>query len=76
MLRIVAEEEDRQVLAKDLDEIAREGARQMLVLALDAERSDYIERFKDQRDESGRALVVGNGLGKQRRVQLGVEPSR
>lgn len=50
MLRIVAEEEDREVLAKDLDEIAREGARQMLVLALDFERAEYIERFKDQRD--------------------------
>ncbi|MGH9196122.1 MAG: IS256 family transposase, partial [Acidimicrobiia bacterium] len=71
MLRIVVEEEDREVLGKDLDEIAREGARQMIVLALDAERAEYIERFNNQRDEQGRALVVGNGFGKERKVQLG-----
>lgn len=71
MLRIVVEEEDREVLSKDLDEIAREGACQMLVLALDAERAEYIERFKDRRDLDDHALVVGNGFGKERKVQLG-----
>lgn len=71
MLRIVAEQEDREVLSKDLDEIAREGARQMLVLALDAERADYIERFKQERNDKGHAQVVGNGFGKERKVQLG-----
>ncbi len=71
MLRIVVEEEDRELLSKDLDEIAREGARQMLVLALDAERADYIDRFKGERDEKGHAQVVGNGFGKERKVQLG-----
>lgn len=71
MLSIIADDQDTQVLSKDLDEIAREGARQMLVLALEAERSEYIERFKEQRDEHGHALVVGNGLAKERKVQLG-----
>ena len=43
-----------------LDEIAREGARQMLAHALEAEVADYIARHQ-QRDENGRAQVVCNG---------------
>lgn len=72
MLRIVLEEQDREVLSQDLDQIARQGARQMLLLALDAERAEYLERFKAKRDEQGKALVVSNGYGKERSVQLGV----
>ena len=44
-----------------LDEIAREGARRMLIEALKAEADDYVERHRDERDEQGRALVVRNG---------------
>jgi putative transposase len=44
-----------------LDEIAREGARRMLIEALEAEADDYVERHRGERDEYGRALVVRNG---------------
>jgi hypothetical protein len=40
--------------ASDLDEIAREGARQMLAQALEAEVADYIARSQE-RDQRGRA---------------------
>ena len=48
-------------LLTDLDELAREGARRMLVSALDAEVAEYVERHRRDRDEEGRAQVVRNG---------------
>jgi hypothetical protein len=44
-----------------LDEIVRDGARQMLAAALQAEVDTYIEQFADQVDECGHRLVVRNG---------------
>lgn len=41
-----------------LDEIVRDGARQMLAAALRAEVSAYAEQFADQLDDNGRRLVV------------------
>ncbi len=53
-----------------LDEIAREGARRMLAVALEAEVADYIARHQE-RDEHGRAQVVRNGKARPRTVTLG-----
>ena len=53
-----------------LDEIAREGARRMLVTALEAEVTAYIEAYQE-RDENGRALVVRNGKARERSVTMG-----
>ena len=44
-----------------LDALAREGARRMLMAALDAEVTAYIERVADGRDADGCRLVVRNG---------------
>lgn len=54
-----------------LDEIVREGAKRLLMAALDAEVQDYLERATDQRSRDGHALVVRNGYGKERRVLAG-----
>jgi putative transposase len=54
-----------------LDEIAREGARRMLIEALKAEVDDYVERHRGERDEQGHALVVRNGRAPTRKVTLG-----
>ena len=54
-----------------LDEIAREGARRMLMEALKAEADDYVERHRGERDEHGRALVVRNGLAPGAQAYLG-----
>jgi putative transposase len=51
-----------------LDEIVRDGARQMLTAALQAEVAAYIEQFTDQVDERGRRLVVRNGYHHEREV--------
>ena len=54
-----------------LDEIAREGARRMLVAALEAEVAAYLEAHRDERDDEGHALVVRNGKGRTRKVTVG-----
>jgi putative transposase len=51
-----------------LDEIVRDGARQMLAAALQAEVAAYVERFVDQVDADGRRLVVRNGYHDEREV--------
>jgi transposase-like protein len=56
--------------ASGLDEIAREGARRLLAVALEAEVADYIARHQE-RDENGRAQVVRNGKARPRKVTLG-----
>ncbi|MFE7402669.1 IS256 family transposase [Streptomyces sp. NPDC057557] len=51
-----------------IDEIVREGARRMLAAALEAEVNAYIAELADQRDESGRRLIVRNGFHQPRKV--------
>lgn len=54
-----------------LDTLAREGARRMLMTALEAEVAEYIERFGEVRDADGRRLVVRNGQAQERTVTCG-----
>jgi transposase-like protein len=51
-----------------LDEIVRDGARQMLAAALQAEVAAYVAQFADQLDDNGRRLVVRNGYHQSREV--------
>jgi len=51
-----------------LDEIVRDGARQMLAAALQAEVAAYIEAFAGELDENGHRLVVRNGFHEPREV--------
>src|SRR5260370_7921890 len=55
----------------ELDEIARIGARRMLMAALKTGADDYVERHREERDETGRALVVHNGRSQGRKPTLG-----
>ena len=73
MLKVVADEsaQDRTDGRSVLDEIAREGARRMLVAALEAEVAAYLEAHRGERDEDGYALVVRNGKGRSRKVTVG-----
>jgi transposase-like protein len=54
-----------------LDELAREGARRMILTALQAEVDTYQERYREARDARGHALVVRNGSARPRRLTLG-----
>jgi putative transposase len=72
MLKVVPmKSEMRQDFELSLDEIAREGARRMLMHALNQEVEEYIQSHKDQVDEQGRRLVVRNGVSKSRTVTIG-----
>jgi len=71
MQRLHQNEESREELALDLDEIARRGARRMLAEALEAEVQDYLQAARGQRDEQGHALVVRNGHAREREVLCG-----
>ena len=54
-----------------LDEVIRDGARQMLAAALQAEVAAYIDAHRDQVDEDGHRLVVRNGYHAERKVTTG-----
>ena len=74
MLTVVPEENglDRHAPAgvggSMLDELVRDGARQMLAAALQAEVGAYIEAHADQFDADGHRLVVRNGYHAAREV--------
>jgi putative transposase len=72
VLRVIQEDASEEEISKTtLDELAREGARRMVVRALEAEVEEYIERHGEARDEKGHALVVRNGLARSRKVTTG-----
>ncbi len=59
--------------AKDvLTEILRDGAREMLGKAVEAEVADYVAAHAHERDAAGRRLVVRNGHAPERDVQTGL----
>ncbi len=51
-----------------LDEIVRDGARQMLAVALQAEVAAYVDAHRGKVDGDGRRLVVRNGYHAEREV--------
>jgi len=59
---------------QSLDELAREGARRMIVAALELEVEEYVSKLCHLRDGQGHAMVVRNGKARERTVQLGVGP--
>lgn len=72
MLRIVEEAQgSKREMRSTLDELAREGARRMLMQALEAEVQTYVERHHEVRDDEGKAMVVRNGRGRPRKVAVG-----
>jgi len=63
--------ESSEEITLTLDELAREGARRMIALALRAEADEYVARFADELDEDGHRLVVRNGRARERKVTVG-----
>ena len=57
-----------------LTEIAREGARQMLMAALKAEAASFVAQFSAELLPDGRQRVVRHGAGPERAVQTGIGP--
>ena len=69
MLKVVQEGSDaNETGASMLDEIVRDGARQMLAAALRAEVTAYVDAHCGEMDVEGRRLVVRNGFHEPREV--------
>ena len=74
MLKVVHEESESQqhvpaaVGGSWLDELARDGARQMLAAALLAEVAAYVDAHRGEVDENGHRLLSRNGLHDPREV--------
>src|SRR5271167_1260821 len=73
MVKVVEDEGAREAGEELLllDEIARMGARRMLIAALRTEADDYVARHHEERDERGHALVVHNGQAQARKLTQG-----
>jgi putative transposase len=65
-------EETTAICESALEQALREGARRLLIAALNAEVEAYTEAHREVRDEDGRRLVVRNGYGATRRLQTGL----
>ena len=57
-----------------LTEIAREGARRMLMAALKAEADSFVAGFAEDLLPDGRRRVVRHGAGPEREIQTGIGP--
>lgn len=55
-----------------LHELIREGARQLIATAVDAELEAMLKSYPDHRDSEGRRAVVRNGFLPERTIQTGV----
>jgi putative transposase len=76
MFKITTDDIESQApeLTQSLDELAREGARRMIVAALELEVDQYIQQLRHLRDELDHAMVVRNGHARERTVQIGAGP--
>jgi hypothetical protein len=61
-------------ITQSLDELARKGARRMILAALEVEVEQYVQELRHLRDELDHAMVVRNGHARERAVQLGSGP--
>lgn len=61
MLREVERGNEDEGNRLSLEDLAREGARRMLMAALGAEVAEYVAAHSSERNERGRAMVVRNG---------------
>ena len=55
-----------------LSELLRQGARQIIAQAVEAELNEFLDEYKTLRDESGRQAVVRNGYLPARTVTTGL----
>lgn len=73
MLKLTTNEQDTPEIecGSLLDELVREGARKMIMEALELEVAEYVDRCQSARDELGNAMIVRNGRANERRLLTG-----
>jgi len=55
-----------------LEELAREGAKEMLARAMELEVAEFVEKHKEKTGEDGHRLVVRNGYMEEREIITGI----
>jgi len=60
MFKLTTDDAEGQTpeITQTLDELAREGARRMIAVALEAEVAQYVETLRHFRDENGQAEML------------------
>jgi putative transposase len=77
MLRVVHDDNDTSEhetvagVEPDLDELCRLAAKQMIAVALEAERRAWLDAHAEVTDATGKRLVVGNGYLPERTITTG-----
>ncbi len=62
-----------EVSAEDpLTEVLREGARKLLIHALEAEVQGFLKEYEQIRDHAGKRQIVRSGYGPERKIQTGI----
>jgi putative transposase len=76
MLKVTTDEIEGKApeITGSLDELARQGARRMILAALELEVEQYVQALRHVRDELDHATVVRNGHACERTVQVGAGP--
>lgn len=64
----------REAEADPLTTLLREGARELIHKAVEAELEVFLQEFSDRKTDEGRAAVVRNGYLPERNVQTGIGP--
>jgi putative transposase len=64
----------REENADPLTELLRQGARQLIEQAIEAELAVFMEALSERRLPDGRAAVVRNGYPPEREIQTGIGP--
>ena len=70
-VRTLDVESDDEGIRITLDDLAREGARRMIVAALEAEVDEYVGSFTEEVGEDGKRPVVRNGRARERKLTVG-----
>lgn len=64
--------ETQETFKDALSELVRQGARQIIAQAVDAELSEFLEQYREVQDASGRQGVVRNGYLPERTMTTGI----
>ena len=55
-----------------LTDVVREGARELLAQAIEAEVVEFLEQYRSEQDKTGRSCMVRKGCQPARTIQTGI----
>ena len=64
--------ENRELFEDPLTDLIRNGARQLIALAVEAEVNELMVKYDDQHTETSHRAVVRSGYQPQRQIQTGI----